>query len=187
MSAPRVAALRELAGEAELERRDFVYEATEQLRRFLDANRERLREIGPIKLVDDEQDYLLFDPVDQVWTTRLTYQDPADSEWYDEEQTVEAVSEVVELYNLADILSWFVDAAASTAMDFDIHFAPLTRQVNLLLQGTVDPSWSAAWPMRGFLLLLAGALALLLWSLARRNWYPQAESNRRSGLERAVS
>jgi hypothetical protein len=111
VSAPRIAALRELAGEAELERRDFVYEATEQLRRFLDSNRERLREIGPIKLVDDEQDYLLFDPIDQVWTTRLTYQDPADSEWYDEEQRVEAVSEVVELYNLADILSWFVDAA----------------------------------------------------------------------------
>ena len=111
MSAPRIAALRALAEEAELERRDFVYEATEQLRRFLDANRERLREIGPLKLVDDEQDYLLFDPVDEVWTTRLTYQDPADSEWYDEEQTVDAVSEVVELYNLADILSWFVEAS----------------------------------------------------------------------------
>jgi hypothetical protein len=111
VTAPRITALRELAEEAELERRDFVYEATEQLRRFLDANRERLREIGPIKLVDDEQDYLLFDPVDQVWTTRLTYQDPADSEWYDEEQTVEAVSEVVELYNLADILTWFVEAS----------------------------------------------------------------------------
>lgn len=111
MSAPRIAALRELSEEAELERRDFVYEATEQLRRFLDANRARLREIGPLKLVDDEQDYLLFDPVGEVWTTRLTYQDPADSEWYDEEQTVDAVSEVVELYNLADILSWFVEAA----------------------------------------------------------------------------
>src|SRR6187397_2287922 len=49
---------------------DFVYEATEQLRRFLDANKERLREIGPIKLVDDEQDYLLFHPVDETWTTR---------------------------------------------------------------------------------------------------------------------
>ena len=106
MTAPRITALSELAEEAELERRDFVYEATEQLRRFLDANRARLAEIGPIKLVDDEQDYLLFDPVDEAWTTRLTYQDPADSEWYDEEQTVEAVSEVVELYNLADILSW---------------------------------------------------------------------------------
>lgn len=111
MSAPRISALRELAGEAELERRDFVYEATEQLRRFLDVNRERLLEIGPIKLVDDEQDYLLFNPVEDVWTTRLTYQDPADNEWYDEEQTVDAVSEVVELYNLADILSWFMEAA----------------------------------------------------------------------------
>ncbi|MGZ8513229.1 MAG: hypothetical protein ACXWWL_07300, partial [Candidatus Limnocylindria bacterium] len=57
--APRIVALRELAAEAELERRDFLYEATEQLRRFLEANRDRLREIGPIKLVDDEQDYLL--------------------------------------------------------------------------------------------------------------------------------
>jgi hypothetical protein len=85
------------------------------------------------------------------------------------------------------LCSWFVDAAASTAMDFDIHFAPLTRQVTLLVQGTVDPSWSSAWPMRGFLLALAGALAFLLWRLARRTWYPQAESNRRSGLERAVS
>ena len=91
MSAPRITALRELAQEAELERRDFLYEATEQLRRFIDSNRERLREIGPVKLVDDDQDYLLFHPVDETWTTRLTYQDPADSEWYDEEQVIDSV------------------------------------------------------------------------------------------------
>jgi len=47
-SSPRLVALRELAAEAELERRDFLYESTEQLRRFLDQNRDRLREIGPI-------------------------------------------------------------------------------------------------------------------------------------------
>ena len=35
-SSPRLVALRELAAEAELERRDFLYESTEQLRRFLD-------------------------------------------------------------------------------------------------------------------------------------------------------
>ena len=91
---PRLVALRELAAEADLERRDFLYEATEQLRRFLDANRERLREIGPIKLVDDEQDYLLYHPVDDTWTTRLTYQDPADGEWYDQEQLVDTISEL---------------------------------------------------------------------------------------------
>ncbi len=108
---PRLVALRELAVEADLERRDFLYEATEQLRRFLDANRDRLREIGPIKLVDDEQDYLLYHPVDETWTTRLTFQDPADSEWYDQEQLVDTISELVELYNPADILAWFGEAA----------------------------------------------------------------------------
>src|SRR5258708_758676 len=85
------------------------------------------------------------------------------------------------------LCSWFVDAAASTAMDFDIRFAPLTRQVTLLFRGTVDPAWSNAWPLRGLLLGLAAAIAILLWRTARRSWYPQAESNRRSGLERAVS
>ncbi len=108
---PRLVALRELAAEADLERRDFLYEATEQLRRFLDANRERLREIGPIKLVDDEQDYLLYHPVDDTWTTRLTYQDPADGEWYDQEQLVDTISELIELYNPADILAWFREAS----------------------------------------------------------------------------
>jgi hypothetical protein len=115
MSSPRIVALRELAGEAELERRDFLYEATEQLRRFLDANRERLREIGPIILVDDEQDHLVYHPENETWTTRLTYQDPADHEWYDEEQVVEAVSEVVELYNPADVFAWLVSAARDPA------------------------------------------------------------------------
>lgn len=113
MSSSRLAALRQLANEAELERRDFLYESTEQLRRFLDTNRERLSEVGPIKLVDDETDYLLYHPVDGTWTTRLTYQDPADNEWYDEEQLVEAVSEVVELYNPADIYAWLIEAAAN--------------------------------------------------------------------------
>jgi hypothetical protein len=108
---PRLVALRELAAEADLERRDFLYEATEQLRRFLDQNRDRLREIGPIKLVDNEQDYLLYHPVDETWTTRLTYQDPADNEWYDEEQIVDTVSELLELYNPADVYSWLVEAS----------------------------------------------------------------------------
>jgi hypothetical protein len=110
-SSPRIVALRELAADAELERGDFLYEATEQLRRFLDANRERLREIGPIKLVDDEQDYLLYHPIDETWTTRLTYQDPADNEWYDQEQVLDSIGELVELYNPADIFAWLIEAS----------------------------------------------------------------------------
>ncbi len=147
MNAPRIAALRELAAEADLERRDFLYEATEQLRRFVDANRERLREIGRMKLVDDEQDYLVYDPVDETWTTRLTYQDPADNEWYDEEQQVEAFSEVVELYNLADILAWFGEAArdpASHLMPADelaSHEEPPDEE-----QGESDSDWQAELP-----------------------------------------
>ena len=128
---PRIVALRELASEAELERRDFLYEATEQLRRFLESNRERLEEIGPLKLVDDEQDYLLYHPVDQTWTTRLTYQDPADNEWYDQEQLVETISELVELYNPADIFSWIVEAARDPAA----HLTPadeLAREEELV-------------------------------------------------------
>ena len=108
---PRLVALRELAAEAELERRDFLYEATEQLRRFLDTNRDRLREIGPIKLVDDDQVYLLYHPIDETWTTRLTYQDPADNEWYDQEQLVDTISELIELYNPADIFAWLMEAS----------------------------------------------------------------------------
>ncbi len=111
----RIDALRQLAEEAELERRDFLYESTEQLRRFLDANQKRLLEVGSIVLVDDDQDHLVYHPSSETWTTRLTYQDPADNEWYDEEQTVEAVSEVIELYNPADIFAWIVEAARDPA------------------------------------------------------------------------
>jgi hypothetical protein len=139
---PRLVALRELAADAELERGDFLYEATEQLRRFIDANRDRLREIGPIKLVDDEQDYLLYHPIDDTWTTRLTYQDPADNEWYDQEQLVDSVHELLELYNPADIFAWIIEAAR----DAPSHLVPadeLAREEALSDQ--VD-DWQAELP-----------------------------------------
>jgi hypothetical protein len=141
---PRIVALRELATEAELERRDFLYEATEQLRRFLDANRDRLREIGPIKLVDDEQDYLLYHPVDETWTTRLTYQDPADSEWYDEEQLVDTVSELIELYNPADVYAWLIEAARDAPAHL-VAADELAREEEL--ESAAEPDdWEATLP-----------------------------------------
>jgi hypothetical protein len=120
VTSPRLVALRELAEEAELERRDFIVSATDQLRRFLEANRDRLREIGQITLVDDEQDFLRYHPVDALWVTRLTYQDPADGEWYDQEQEVDTIAELVELYNPADILAWLIEASRNP-LD---HLAP---------------------------------------------------------------
>lgn len=140
---PRLTALRELAAEAELERRDFLYEATEQIRRFLEANRERFRELGPIKLVDDDQDYLLYHPVDDTWTTRLTYQDPADSEWYDQEQIVDSISELVELYNPADIFSWLIEAARDAPAHL-VAADELQRQEELV--GADDEDWQAGLP-----------------------------------------
>ncbi len=141
---PRLVALRELAAEAELERRDFLYEATEQLRRFLDQNRERLREIGPIKLVDDDQDYLLYHPVDETWTTRLTYQDPADNEWYDQEQLVDTISELVELYNPADIFAWLMEASKDAPAHL-IAADELAREEELIDPDEAD-DWQADLP-----------------------------------------
>ncbi len=141
---PRIVALRELAAEAELERRDFLYEATEQLRRFIEQNRDRLREIGPIKLVDNEQDYLLYHPVDETWTTRLTYQDPADSEWYDEEQLVDTISELIELYNPADIFSWLIEAARDAPSHL-VSADELEREEELV-ESTASDDWQAELP-----------------------------------------
>ena len=139
----RLTALRELAGEADLERRDFLYEATEQLRRFLESNRERLREIGPIKLVDDDQDYLIYHPVDDTWQTRLTYQDPADSEWYDEEQVIDTISELIELYNPADVFAWLIEAAKDPVAHL-IAADELDREEELV-EATED-DWQAGLP-----------------------------------------
>jgi hypothetical protein len=142
-SSQRLTALRELAGEADLERRDFLYEATEQLRRFLDTNRDRLREIGPIKLVDDEQDYLVYHPVDDTWTTRLTYQDPADSEWYDEEQTLDTISELIEVYNPADIFAWLIESAKDPVAHL-VAADELEREEELVEAGEDD--WQSGLP-----------------------------------------
>jgi hypothetical protein len=143
-SSPRLTALREVAAEAELERRDFLYEATEQLRRFLEQNRERLREIGPIKLVDNEQDYLLYHPVDETWTTRLTYQDPADNEWYDEEQLVDTVSELIELYNPADIFAWLIEASRDAPSHL-VAADELAREEELV-EGPPGDDWQSDLP-----------------------------------------
>ncbi len=142
-SSERLTALRELAGEADLERRDFLYEATEQLRRFLETNRARLREIGPIKLVDDDQDYLVYHPVDETWQTRLTYQDPADSEWYDEEQVIDTISELVELYNPADVFAWLIEAAKDPVAHL-VAADELEREEELVEASEDD--WQAGLP-----------------------------------------
>jgi len=54
--------LGEIASEAALERKEFLVEATDQLRRFLDGQAERIRELGGMVLIDEDPDYLSIAP-----------------------------------------------------------------------------------------------------------------------------
>ena len=102
--------LGELAADAALERSDFLVQSTEQLRRFLDANRGRIAELGGLTLIDDDPDYLSIAP-DLTFRSRSRYQDEASGEWVSETEVIESAGELVELYNPAEIYSAFADAA----------------------------------------------------------------------------
>jgi len=54
--------LGELAADAALERSDFIVQATEQLRKFLDHHKDRIAVVGGLTLIDDEPDYLSIAP-----------------------------------------------------------------------------------------------------------------------------
>ena len=105
--------LGEIASDAGLERTDFLASATSQLRRFLEANEDRLRQLGGLVLIDEEPDYLSVAP-DGTFRSRTRYQD-ADGKWHSETEIVESASELVELYNPADIYAAFAEAAREAA------------------------------------------------------------------------
>ncbi len=82
--------LGEIAADAALERSDFLVRSTEQLRKFLDANKSRIAELGGLTLIDEDPDYLAVAP-DLTFRSRTR--------------------ELVELYNPADIYTAFAEAA----------------------------------------------------------------------------
>jgi hypothetical protein len=106
--------LGELARDAELERSDFIVQSTEQLRRFLDANRGRISDLGGLTLIDEDPDYLSIAP-DLTFRSRSRYLDEDTGEWVSETEVLESPSEVVELYNLADVFAAFAEAAREAA------------------------------------------------------------------------
>jgi len=106
--------LGELAVDAALERTDFLVQATDQLRRFLEANADRLREIGGLTLIDDDPDYLSIAP-DLSFRSRSRYLDDATGEWVSETEVIESAAELVELYNPADVYAAFAEAAREAA------------------------------------------------------------------------
>ena len=106
--------LGELAADAALERSDFLVQATEQLRRFLDANRGRISALGGLTLIDEDPDYLSIAP-DLTFRSRSRFQDEATGEWVSETEVIESAGELVELYNPAEIYSSFAEAARESA------------------------------------------------------------------------
>jgi hypothetical protein len=106
--------LGELAADAALERSDFLVQATDQLRRFLDANRQRISELGGLTLIDEDPDYLSIAP-DLTFRSRTREFDDATGKWASETEVIEHPSELVELYNPADIYAAFAEAAREAA------------------------------------------------------------------------
>ena len=107
-------ALGELAADASLERNAFLATAGDQLRRFLAANKDRIKDIGGLVLIDDDPDYLSVAP-DGSFRSRTRYQDEVTGEWNSETEIIESAAELVEIYNPADVLAAFAEAAREQA------------------------------------------------------------------------
>jgi hypothetical protein len=103
-----------LANDAALERTAFLVEATDQLHKFLDRNADRVKELGGLTLIDEDPDYLSIAP-DGTFRVRSRYEDPDTGEWVTETEVVDTASELVELYNPAEIYTAFAEAAREAA------------------------------------------------------------------------
>ena len=114
MDVSRNSMLGELASDAADERTDFIVQATEQLNKFLDRNKERIKDLGGLTLIDDDPDYLSIAP-DSTFRVRSRYEDPVTREWVSETEVVESAGELVELYNPAEIFASFAEAAREAA------------------------------------------------------------------------
>jgi hypothetical protein len=106
--------LGELAADAALERNDYLRMAADQLHRFLEANRQRIDELGGLTLIDDDPDYLSIAP-DMTFRSRSRYLDDLTNEWVSETEVIEGPAELVELYNLADVFAAFAESAREAA------------------------------------------------------------------------
>jgi hypothetical protein len=114
MDTSRKDLLGELAADAALERGDFLVQATEQFRRFLSANGERITELGGLTLIDDDPDYLSIAP-DLTFRSRTREFNDATGQWVSETEVIEHASELIELYNPADLYAAFAEAAREAA------------------------------------------------------------------------
>ena len=134
MDVSRNDTLSALANDAALERTSFLVEATDQLHKFLDRNANHIRDLGGLTLIDEDPDYLSIAP-DGTFRVRSRYEDPDTGEWVSETEIVESASELIELYNPAEIYTAFAEAAREAA-GFD---AEPTAAGDLLATAGVPP------------------------------------------------
>jgi hypothetical protein len=106
--------LGELAADASLERTDFLAAASAQLGKFLDANAERIADLGGLVLIDDEVDYLAV-AADLTFRSRSRYLDEITGKWVSETETIDNPAELIELYNLSDVFAAFQEATKAEA------------------------------------------------------------------------
>lgn len=111
---PRNVQLGEIAGEAAVERTAFLGDSARQLDRFLKRHADRIRELGGLVLIDDDPDYLSIAP-DGSFRSRTRFQDESTGEWVAETEVIESPSELIELYNPAEIYAAFAEAARVAA------------------------------------------------------------------------
>jgi hypothetical protein len=131
--------LGELAADASLERTDFLAASSAQLRKFLDGNADRIAELGGLVLIDDEVDYLAI-ASDLSFRSRSRYQDDATGKWVSETEVIESASELVELYNLADVFAAFQEATKAEA---GLEEEP-TATADLLKSADISPEETVA-------------------------------------------
>jgi hypothetical protein len=122
MEARRNALLADMARDADIERTDFLARAGEQLDRFMAAHSNRIEQLGGILLIDDDPEYLAVAP-DGTFRSRSRVFDESRGEWLSETEVIETASELVEIYNPADILAAFADAQAGDAGIGDLDAA----------------------------------------------------------------
>ena len=149
--------LGELAGDAALERSEFLVQSTDQLRRFLDRHKDRIAAIGGLTLIDEDPDYLSIAP-DLSFRSRSRFQDELTGDWISETEVIETAAELVELYNPADIYAAFAEAAKEaagfggepTASDELLEAAGIAPEESMTLgedpYAAAADSWAAGQP-----------------------------------------
>jgi hypothetical protein len=107
------ALLGEIATEAGVERASFLTDAGGQFVAFINDNKERIKELGGLVLIDDDPEYLSITE-EGTFRSRTRFQDDS-GEWVSETEEIDSAAELVEIYNPSDLYAAFADAARDEA------------------------------------------------------------------------